>query len=197
MRQQRLLSLPARLAYPLLMRTFIPLLAAATIAFSAPASALTHHGWDQAGSVARDGLVAVALGLPTIKGDWRGVEQAGLSMGAAFGITGGLKYAIPERRPDGSDNKSFPSGHTSVSFAAAATIEKRYGWQVGLPAHIVAAFVGVSRIEAKKHFVGDVLVGAVIGEASGWLLTSKRDATVQWIPWGDAHGGGAAVTVRF
>ena len=118
-------------------------------------------------------------------------------MGAAFAFTEGLKYAIPEERPDGSDNKSFPSGHASASFAAAATIEKRYGWHVGLPAHIVAAFVGVSRVEARKHFVGDVLIGAAIGEASGWLLTSKRDGGVHWLPWGDAHGGGVTIAAPF
>ena len=180
-----------------MMRPALPLLALAGLALSSPAAALSHHGWSQAGSIARDGLVAVAFGLPAVHGDWRGVEQSGLSMGGAFAVTEGLKAVIHERRPDGSDDKSFPSGHTSVSFAAAATIEKRYGWKVGLPAHIVAAFVGVSRVEAKKHFVGDVLVGAAIGEASGWLLTSKRDEQVRWLPWGDAHGGGAAVAVRF
>ena len=179
------------------MRSFIPLFAIASISLPSPASALSHHGWSQAGSIARDGLVGLALGLPVVEGDWRGAEQAGFSMSAAFISTEGLKYAIPEQRPDGSDNKSFPSGHASVSFAAAATLEKRFGWQVGLPAHIVAAFVGLSRVEAKKHFVGDVLVGAAIGEASGWLLTSRRSDRVHWLPWGDAHGGGATMAFRF
>ncbi|MEG3155833.1 phosphatase PAP2 family protein [Sphingomonas sp. RB1R13] len=179
------------------MRSFLPLLAVASIVTPSPALALSHHSWSQAGSIARDGLVGVALGLPAVEGDWGGAEQAGFSMGAAFAVTEGLKYAIPEERPDGSDNKSFPSGHVSVSFAAAATLEKRFGWHVGLPAHIVAAFVGLSRVEAKKHFVGDVLIGAAIGEASGWLLTSKRSDRVHWLPWGDAHGGGATMAVRF
>ena len=179
------------------MRALIFVFAAANVILSSPACALTRHGWGQAGSIARDGLVAVAFGLPVFHGDWRGAEQAGLSVGAAFATTEGLKQLIPEQRPDGSDYKSFPSGHTSVSFAAAATLEKRYGWQVGVPAHVVAAFVGVSRVEAKKHFVGDVLVGAAIGEASGWLLSSRRDAAVHWLPWGDAHGGGASVALQF
>ena len=50
----------------------------------APAVALSHHSWGQASSIARDGLVAVAFGLPAINGDWRGVEQSGLSVGAAL-----------------------------------------------------------------------------------------------------------------
>src|SRR3546814_3471276 len=47
----------------------------------------------------------------------------------------GLKEVFPSRRPDGSDDKSFPSGHTSTSFAAAATLHNRYGWEAGLPAY--------------------------------------------------------------
>ena len=155
------------------------------------------HAWDQASSVGRDALVIAALGVPAVEGDWQGDEQAAVSMGSAFAVTAGLKFAIPETRPDGSDRHSFPSGHTSVSFAAAATLEKRYGWQVGIPAHLVAAFVGVARVKADKHFVRDVLAGGLIGEASGWLLTSRRDAHVRWLPWGDAHGAGVAVAARF
>ena len=123
------------------MRRILLSAALSSLFLPAPALALSHHGWNQASSIARDGLVAVAFGLPAINGDWRGVEQSGLSVGAAF--------------------------------------------------------VGVSRVEAKKHFVGDVLVGAAIGEGSGWLLTSKRDARVQWLPWGDAHGGGVSAGMRF
>ncbi|MEQ7874715.1 phosphatase PAP2 family protein [Sphingomonas sp. ASV193] len=168
----------------------------AVISLATPAYAGT-HGWNQASGIARDGLVLVALGLPAIEGDWQGDKQAGLSMGAAFGATELLKYSIPERRPDGSDDHSFPSGHTSVSFAAAATLEKRYGWQVGIPAHLVAAFVGVARVEARKHYWHDVIAGAAIGEASGWLLSSKRNARVRWMPWGDTHGGGFALASSF
>lgn len=191
------LSRVAARQYSLTTRIVTILLAMLSLATATPASALSHHGWDQSGSIARDGLVAAAFGLPLVRGDWPGAKQAGFSLGGAFIVTEGLKHLIPERRPDGSDDRSFPSGHTSVSFAAAATLEKRYGWRVGLPAHVVAAFVGVSRVAAKKHYVGDVLIGAAIGEASGWLLSSPRDARVRWLPWGSAHGGGASVAMRF
>jgi membrane-associated phospholipid phosphatase len=170
--------------------------ACACLLTSAPATA-SPHDWDRASSVGRTGLVAVAFGLPVIRGDWRGAEQAGLAMGSTSLLTYGLKKAIPETRPDGSDRESFPSGHTSVSFAAAATLEKRYGWQAGIPAFAVASFVGLARVEAKKHFAGDVLAGAAIGSAGGWLLTSRHDSRVQWMPWGDAHGGGGEVVLRF
>jgi len=165
-------------------------------AFSVPAQA-SPKSWATISDVGRDGLVIAALGLPATQHDWAGLKQAGFSIGASAVVTAGLKQAIPELRPDRSDDQSFPSGHTSVSFAAAATLEKRYGWEAGLPAHIVAALVGVARVKADKHFVHDVVAGAVIGEASGWLLTRRQNASVQWLPWGDAHGGGVSLSRRF
>ena len=166
-------------------------------AAATPAAALSNHGWDQASTVDRDALVVAAFGIPAVQQDWKGDEQAALSIGAAFAVTKVLKQVIPEERPDHSNHHSFPSGHTSSSFAAAATLEKRYGWKVGIPAHLVAAFVGVARVQADKHFVHDVIAGAVIGEAAGWLVTSKRDAKVQWLPYGDSHGGGVSVAMHF
>lgn len=170
-------------------------LSAATI--SVPASARDEKAWDHASSIGRDALIAVALGLPIAKGDWDGTLQAGGSIGAAYLVTTGLKETFPELRPDGSDRKSFPSGHTSTAFAAAATLQNRYGWQVGVPAQLVAAFVGVSRVQARKHHWYDVVTGAAIGEASGFLITSRIDGNVRVLPWGDAHGGGATLAMRF
>lgn len=169
---------------------------ASALGFSVPATA-SDKSWDDAGSIARDALVVAAFGVPAVQGDWDGALQAGGSMGVAAGTSYGLKEIFPERRPDGSDNKSFPSGHTSISFAAAATLQNRYGWKVGVPAQIVAAFVGLSRVEANKHHVHDVLVGAAIGEASGFLITRRATDRVQVFPWGGTKGGGVAVTMRF
>lgn len=82
-----------------------------------------------------------------------------------------LKRIVQKPRPDGSDNYSFPSGHTTSAFSGAAFIERRYGWQYGLPAYALAAFVGYSRIQAKKHDGWDVLAGAAIGTATSYLFT--------------------------
>jgi membrane-associated phospholipid phosphatase len=178
-------------------RTYLTgLLAVATLTTS-PANARDAKAWDDASSIGRDALVVFALGLPAAHQDWAGALQAGASTGSAFLATQALKQVFPEERPDRSDRKSFPSGHTSASFAAAASLQNRYGWQVGVPAQVVAAFVGVSRIQARKHHWYDVVAGAGIGEASGLLITSRRDENVRVVPWGDAHGGGTALTVRF
>lgn len=173
------------------------LAATALCCVATPAMARNERAWDDASGIARDALVLSALGLPAIKGDWHGDLETGASIGTAFLLTYGLKEAFPERRPDGSDRKSFPSGHTSAAFAAAATLQNRYGYKVGIPAQLVAGFVGLARVEARKHHWYDVAVGAVIGEGSGFLLTHKRDDNVRVLPWGDAHGAGVAVGARF
>jgi membrane-associated phospholipid phosphatase len=168
-----------------------------SVLVAAPLHARNVKAWGDASSIGRDALVVLALGLPAIREDWTGDLEAGASIGAAFLVAQGLKRTFPEKRPDRSDRKSFPSGHASVSFAAAASLQNRYGWQVGLPAQLVAAFVGASRVEARKHHWYDVVAGAGIGEASGFLITSKKNENVRVIPWGDTRSGGAAVALRF
>lgn len=173
----------------------IPVFAAA-IGIATPAHA-GEQGWATASDIGQGVLVVTALGLPSVQGDWEGTKQAAFSLGATYAVTTGLKHVISEERPDESNDKSFPSGHTSSSFAAAATLHKRHGWEVGVPAHLVAAFVGVARVKADKHFVHDVIAGAAIGEAAGWLLTSRKNDRVQWLPWADSKGAGVTVAMRF
>lgn len=162
---------------------------------SAPALA-SDRGWARASDIGRDALVVAALGVPAVQRDWSGLAQAGGSVAAAGGATWVLKELVHERRPDGSDDRSFPSGHTSMSFASAATLEKRYGWQAGLPAFALASFVGVARVEGRKHYWYDVVAGAALGGASGFLLTSERQG-VRLTPWADRKGGGLALAARF
>jgi membrane-associated phospholipid phosphatase len=171
--------------------------AAMTLAAMPIPAAASEKGWDNAGSIARDALVVAAFGIPVLEGDWDGALQAGGSIAATTVLTIGMKQAFPSVRPDLSDNNSFPSGHTSVAFAAAGTIHNRHGWEAGLPAYLVASFVGLSRVEAGKHRVGDVLVGAALGAGTAHLVTRRKNDRVQIIPWGDTKSGGVAVAMRF
>ena len=160
-------------------------------------AAASEKGWDDAGTIARDALVVAAFGIPILDGDWGGALQAGGSVGATMLLTAGMKEAFPSIRPDRSDDKSFPSGHTSVAFAAAGTIHNRHGWEAGLPAYLVASFVGLSRVEARKHRIGDVLVGAALGAGTAQLITRRKHNRIQIIPWGDTKSGGVVVAMRF
>lgn len=67
---------------------------------------------------------------------------------------------------------------------------------MGLPATILAALVGVARVEARKHYWHDVVAGAVIGEASGLLLT-RGGSNVRLTPWGDTRGAGFSFGATF
>jgi len=85
-------------------------------------------------------------------------------------VSGAIKVSANRTRPDGT-NLSFPSGHTSVSFASATVLQRELGWKVGIPAYAVASFIGASRIEDKRHFLSDVAFGAAIGIAAGRTVT--------------------------
>jgi membrane-associated phospholipid phosphatase len=179
------------------MRSFLLGAFAVSAAAGCTAANAGTHGWAQASDIGRDVLFAAALGVPAVQQDWTGGLQAGGSVLLAGGAAYGLKKAFPEERPDHSDRKSFPSGHSAESFAAAASLENRYGWRAGLPAFAAATFVAVARIEARKHHWYDCVAGAAIGTGSGFLLTSKRNDRVKLVPWGDAGGGGLALVARF
>ena len=84
-----------------------------------------------------------------------------------WGYTNVFKCAVGRERPNGQDEKSFPSGHASNAFALATVVERHYGWKAGLPAYAVASAVGVSRLQRNKHYLSDVLAGATLGYIVG------------------------------
>lgn len=173
------------------------LLAAMLMVIAAPVVA-GEKSWDDASTIGVYGLMAAAVGAPLVNDDLPGALQAAGSIGAAKLVTHSLKEAFPEWRPDRSDRKSFPSAHTSTAFAAASTIFNREGTTLGVPAMVVATFIGVARIQADKHHWHDVAVGACIGVASGFLITRRRpDRTAVITPWGDTKGGGVSLAMRF
>lgn len=61
---------------------------------------------------------------------------------------------------------SFPSGHTAIAFAGSvALLRSRTRW--GIPAVILAALIGLSRLYLYVHYPTDVLCGALLGAACG------------------------------
>lgn len=66
--------------------------------------------------------------------------------------------------------KSFPSGHASLAFAAAASLSLQCKkWYVTLPAYAWAASVGYSRVYLGEHYPSDILAGAAVGIGSAYL----------------------------
>jgi hypothetical protein len=85
-------------------------------------------------------------------------------------MTTGIKMAVQRSRPDGTQY-SFPSGHTSVSFAAATVVQRHFGWSAGVPAYAAASYIAASRIQERRHYLSDVAFGAVVGIVSGRAVT--------------------------
>jgi len=102
--------------------------------------------------------------------DTKGTLEYAESVGLTLGVTYALKYATNEKRPNGG-SQSFPSAHTSISFSAAEFMRKGYGWEYGIPAYAIGAFVAYSRVEAREHHPHDVIAGAAIGIGSSYLFT--------------------------
>jgi hypothetical protein len=82
-----------------------------------------------------------------------------------------LKFTVQRERPDGSNNVSFPSGHSSSAFATAGVLQHHYGWKAGVPATIVAGYVATARVHDNKHYLSDVIFGAAMGIAAERTVT--------------------------
>ncbi len=64
---------------------------------------------------------------------------------------------------------SFPSGHTAVSFAAAAALWSGGSRKMGLTAAVLACVIAFSRLYLYVHWPSDVLAGALVGGLLGRL----------------------------
>lgn len=127
---------------------------------------------------------------------WHGTEA--VLLGSA--VTGVLKGMLGRARPDAfadarpSDFKfgkgfssdartSFPSGHTTTAFAAAAAVTSevnrmwpRYTWYAGPVLYTGATLVGLSRMYHNRHWASDVALGAGIGTFSGLKVVKYSHA---------------------
>jgi membrane-associated phospholipid phosphatase len=127
---------------------------------------------------------------------WHGTEAVLL----ASGITGVLKGTLGRARPDASADTrpsdfkfgkgftsdtrtSFPSGHSTTAFAAAAAVTSevnrmwpKYTWYVGPVMYGGATLVGLSRMYHNRHWASDVALGAMVGTFSGLKVVKYTHA---------------------
>jgi len=103
-----------------------------------------------------------------------------------FTYTQILKVTVGRERPDGSDNQSFPSGHTSQAFAMASVAQQHYGWKIGVPAYALAGLMGASRIHEDKHWLSDVVAGAALGYIAGRTVVRVNSRPLERLASGGA-----------
>lgn len=118
-------------------------------------------------------IPATAYGSTLYMDDDDGQIQFYKSIATSTATTFALKYTVKRERPDGSNDRSFPSAHTMFAFQGATFMHQRYGFTYAIAAYVGAVFVGYSRIEVDKHYLGDVLAGAAIGSLSSWFFTDR------------------------
>ena len=113
-----------------------------------------------------------AIGQPTRSGWGRMATSQAFSVVAMAGCVEGLKRVVGENRPDATNNRSFPSGHTAWTFLGATMIERELGWRspwYTFGGYTFASAVAMQRVVDCRHFPIDVAGGAVIGVLTGHL----------------------------
>lgn len=65
---------------------------------------------------------------------------------------------------------SFPSGHSSVSFAAAVVMFLCLPRKFGVPALVLAALIAFSRLYVGIHYPTDVTFGIISGSVIGYVV---------------------------
>ena len=121
------------------------------------------------------GLLTISLGTYAFgrATDNRTVSHLGMDLLRAEAVSGALTYAIKlsvrRHRPPGGGGKccSFPSGHSSSTFALASVLWRHLGWKAAVPTYTVATYVALSRLHEDVHFLSDVIFGASVGIVAG------------------------------
>ena len=118
-------------------------------------------------------LPLVAAGISLYQDDRVGLAQLTVDSIATVGTAYALKHFVREKRPNGTDFKSFPSDTSALAFAPAQYLWDRYGWEYGVPAYAAAIYTGYSRVEAKEHHWYDVAASAGLAFGFSKLFTTR------------------------
>ncbi len=139
--------------------------------FASLAQAGGTQTWGNVSDVLAIGLPLVAAGKAFGTGDSEGVKELTYTLGSTLVAAETLKTLVHEKRPDGSGNDSFPSGHTAIAFAAARFFDKRYAPETSAYLYAAAGLTAIARVKADKHYAKDVVAGAGLGYVSAEYFT--------------------------
>lgn len=163
---------------------------------TSPALANRHarvsDGITKTGDILQLAIPLSALAYSAVNKDYQGIKQLLQASLSTLAVTYMLKYATQEERPYQDEDvkgNTFPSAHTSFAFAGAGYWQMRYGWHVGAPMYVAAAFVGYSRHHAKMHNWLDIAAGAALGIGSNILFTSRFNDEAAQLLFAPTNGG--------
>ena len=152
----------------------------------------------------------------------RGVEAVTVALVATGGVkllAGRARPYVDKDRPHDfafgrgfgrSTWQSFPSGHTTVGFAAAAAVTSTVAahtpgarWPLGVALYGSGALMGLARIHEDRHWASDVVAGAGIGTVAGlavarWHRARPGSRVDRWLLTASirpAGGGGRDLRV--
>ena len=148
--------------------------------------------WIMITSLGNGGMIWIAVSiLLLISRRTRAIGMAAmLSMGICFLCANVfLKNVIARTRPYEAiegltalipypTDYSFPSGHTTASFACALILLRLLPRKYGIPALILAILIAFSRLYVGVHYPTDVVGGIVValaGSSLALILLSKRE----------------------
>lgn len=102
------------------------------------------------------------------------------SLAFSMGLQQITSKVVKRERPDGTDYESFYSGHTANSFNVAAFYAAHIKAEnngkrkfLSMSPYFAASALSFYRIEENKHYLTDVLAGAVIGTFIGNMFYKK------------------------
>lgn len=80
------------------------------------------------------------------------------------------------------DSASFPSGHTLVAMAIAASIWFSGNRKVGGWLMFIAVLIGFSRVGAGVHYPTDILGGLFVGFIAAYVIHSEASSLKKYLP---------------
>lgn len=164
-------------------------------------------GWSTPGRYIGNGVVLGGIGCSLFvvsrKSDNRTFRSLSYSlvqgMIVSTSIAQATKAITHRLRPNGEDHLSFPSNHVTDSFLFATVFADHYGWKAALPGFAIAAYVGATRLEERKHHMTDVAAGAAIGILAGRTVSRRihgsRESRFSWQVYPGRRGFTAVVRV--
>jgi membrane-associated phospholipid phosphatase len=155
------------------------------------------------------GLGTIAVGL--IGGNdkvTRAGERITAGLLTAGVVTSVLKVAVGRERPESSDDAysfkpfsgqtSWPSGHTTMAFALAASVsDEVHSIPVTIGMYTGATLTGWSRLNDNKHWLSDVVMGALVGISSAKLMNGRWTVFGLHAPKFLLEPGAVGVNLRF